>query len=171
MGRRWGRDPPGVYAALKPTEVRDELGPRAAPGAKSALPLIGKSPNSRACPYQFVIFGRAISNFVCHHQAQRCIVSNALLAKERHCIDLGTGIVVGANGPDVLALAAIGRRSGYVVDWLFTLPTFRRSIHSCDVAAAAMQPTVAQYQDAPRPARLSHSRIVPEVHRPVTTVK
>jgi hypothetical protein len=45
-----------------------------------------------------------IWNLVCHQQAQRCIVSNALLAKEGHCIDLGTGIVVGAKEPDVLDL-------------------------------------------------------------------
>ena len=38
----------------------------------------------------------------CEQQAQRCIVSNALLANEGHCIDLGTGIVVGAKKPDVL---------------------------------------------------------------------
>jgi hypothetical protein len=43
-----------------------------------------------------------MSNLVCHQQAQRCIVSNALLAKEGHGIDLGTGIVVGAKKPDVL---------------------------------------------------------------------
>jgi hypothetical protein len=34
-----------------------------------------------------------------------------------------------------------------------------------------MQLTVAQYQDAPTPTRLSHSRIIPEVPRAVTTAK
>ena len=43
-----------------------------------------------------------MSNLVCHQQAQRCIVSNALLAHEGHCIDLGTGIAVGAKKSDVL---------------------------------------------------------------------
>ena len=41
-------------------------------------------------------------NSLCRQQAQRCIVSNALLAKEGHCIDLGTGIVVSAKKSDLL---------------------------------------------------------------------
>ena len=116
-----------------------------------------------------------ISNLVCHQQAQRCIVSNALLAKEGHCIDLGTGIVAGAKKPDVLDAGrhrSPGR--GMFLTGYFTLPVSGGAfIASCviDVGVAAMQLTVAQYQDAPTPTRLSHSRIIPEVPRAVTTAK
>jgi len=110
-----------------------------------------------------------------HQQAQRCIVSNALLAKEGHCIDLGTGIVAGAKEPDVLDA---GRQQspgrGMFLTGYFTLPISDGAfIASCviDVGVAAMQLTVAQYQDAPTPTRLSHSRIIPEVPRAVTTAK
>ena len=50
-------------------------------------------------------------NLICHQQAQRCIVSNALLAKEGHCIDLGTGIVLGAQKFDMLD-------AGEIIGWL-----------------------------------------------------
>jgi len=79
-----------------------DLGPR--PSQVRSTLNSGNRQTARACPYRIVILGRAISNLVCHQQAQRCIVSNALLAKEGHCIDLGTGIVVGAKEPDVLDL-------------------------------------------------------------------
>jgi hypothetical protein len=62
----------------------------------------GNRQTARACPYRFVSLGRVISDLVWHQQAQRCIVSNALLAKEGHRIDLGTGIVLGAKKSDVL---------------------------------------------------------------------
>ena len=87
-----------------------------------------------------------------HQQAQRCIVSNALLANEGHRIDLGTGIIVGAKKSDVLD-ASRHRSSGrgMFLTGYFALPFSGGAfIASCviDVGVAAMQLTVAQYQDA-----------------------
>jgi hypothetical protein len=93
-----------------------------------------------------------MSNLVCHQQAQRCIVSNALIAKEGHGIDLGTGIVVGAKKSDVLDTGrhrSPGR--GMFLTGYFTLPVSGGAfITSCviDVSVAALQLAVAQYEDA-----------------------
>ena len=93
-----------------------------------------------------------MSNLVCHQQAQRCIVSNALLANESHCIDLGTGIVVGAKKPDVLDTGRHRSPSrGMFLTSYFALPVSGGAfIASCviDVSVTAMQLAVAQYQDA-----------------------
>jgi hypothetical protein len=94
-----------------------------------------------------------ISDLVWHQQAQRCIVSNALLAKEGHCIDLGTGIVVGAKEPDVLDLGRHRSRGrGMFLTGHFTLPVSSRAlIASCviDVGVAAMQLAVANIRTPP----------------------
>jgi hypothetical protein len=93
-----------------------------------------------------------ISDLVWHQQAQRCIVSNALLAKEGHRINLGTGIAVGAKEPDVLDLGRHRSRGrGMFLTGHLSLPISGGAfIASCviDVGVAAMQLTVAQYQDA-----------------------
>ena len=52
------------------------------------------------------------AKLVCYEQAQRCIVSNTVLAHEGHRIDLGSGIVVGAKKSDMLDLLVIGRAVG-----------------------------------------------------------
>ena len=112
----------------------------------------GNRQTARACPHRIVSLGRVISNLVWHQQAQRCIVSNALLAKEGHCIDLGTGIVVGAKKSDVLDAGrhrSPGR--GMFLTGYFTLPISGGAFIASrviDVGVAAMQLTVAQYQDA-----------------------
>jgi hypothetical protein len=65
-----------------------DLGPR--PSLVRFTLDSGNRQTARACPYRIVSLGRVTSNLVCYQQAQRCIVSNALLANEGHCIDLGT---------------------------------------------------------------------------------
>jgi hypothetical protein len=107
--------------------IREQPGSNSDPGprpsqVRSTLNS-GNRQTARACPYRIVSLGRVISNLVWHQQAQRCIVSNALLAKEGHCIDLGTGIVVGAKKSDMLD--AGGHRSpgrGMFLTGYFTLP-------------------------------------------------
>ena len=88
----------------------------------------------------------------CHQQAQRCIVPNTLLANEGHCIDPGTGIVVGAKKPDVLDP---GRHRppgrGMFLTGYLTLPlSSGKLLVSCvvDKGVAAMHLAVAQYKDA-----------------------
>jgi hypothetical protein len=75
-----------------------------------------------------------------------------LLANEGHRINLGTGIVVGAKEPDVLDLGRHRSRGrGMFLTGHLTLPISGGAlIASCviDVGVAAMQLTVAQYQDA-----------------------
>ena len=120
--------------ALSIDSVIDAMGQTRTSGraqAKPALPSIAEIARSRSLSISNVSLGRVTSGLVCHQQAQRCIVSNALLAKEGHCIDLGTGIVVCAKKSDVLDAGP--HRSpgwGYVLDWLFYPASFRRSIHS-----------------------------------------
>jgi hypothetical protein len=128
--------------------LRVKLGPR--PSQVRSTLNSGNRQTARACPYRIVSLGRVISNLVWHQQAQRCIVSNALLAKEGHCIDLGTGIVVGAKKSDVLD-AGRHRSPGRGMTGYFTLPVSGGAFIASsviDVSVAAMQLTVAQYQDA-----------------------
>src|SRR4029077_7938865 len=51
-------------------------------------------------------------NLDLHQQAQRCIVSDTLLANEGYGIGFGTGVVVGADEPDVLDPFCGRSRSG-----------------------------------------------------------
>jgi hypothetical protein len=104
-----------------PSGSDSDLGPRSSQ-VRSTLNS-GNRQTARACPYRIVSLGRVISDLVWHQQAQRCIVSNALLAKERHCIDLGTGIVEGTKKSDVLD-AGRHRSPGWgmFLTGYFTLP-------------------------------------------------
>jgi hypothetical protein len=92
------------------------------------------------------------SNLSRYQQAQRCIVSNTLLAKEGHCIGLGTGIVVGAKESDVLDPGR--HRSpgwGMFLTSYFTLPPSIGTLVTSgvkDKGVAAVHLAVAQYQDA-----------------------
>jgi len=92
------------------------------------------------------------AKLVCYQQAQRCIVSNTVLAHEGHRIDLGSSIVVGAKKSDMLDLGRHRSRGrGMFLTGHFTVPVSSRAlIASCviDVGVAAMQLTFAQYQDA-----------------------
>ena len=91
------------------------------------------------------------ARLISYQQAQRCIVSNTLLANESHRIDPGAGIGVGAEKSDVLDTGrhrSPGR--GMFLTGHFTLPVSSRAlIASCveDVGVAAMQLAVTQYQD------------------------
>jgi hypothetical protein len=85
-------------------------------------------------------------------KSQCCVVSNALLANEGHCIGPGAGIVIGAKESDVLdARLDRPRGRGMFLTGHFTLPPSGRAlVVSCvvDVGIAAKQLTVVQYQDA-----------------------
>jgi len=65
-----------------------DLGPR--PSQVRSTLNSGNRQTARGQSVSNCKLGRVISNFVWHRQEQRCIVSNASLAKEGHCIDLGT---------------------------------------------------------------------------------
>ena len=86
-----------------------------------------------------------------YQQTQCGIVSNALIANERHCIDLGTAIIVGTNKTDVLDLGHHGASAGRmfmtgnlalpVPGGAFVIPRIE------DKGIAAGHLTVAKYQD------------------------
>ena len=94
----------------------------------------------------------ASRNLSCYQQAQRRVVSNALLANEGHCIGLGTGTVVGAEESDVLDSGSHRSRSrGMFLTGHFTLPLSGRAlVGSCviNVGIAAIQFAIVQDQDA-----------------------
>jgi hypothetical protein len=82
-----------------------------------------------------------------YEQAQSGIVSNAALANEGHCIDLGTGIVVGTEKSDVLdSFCDRSRSRSMLLARNFTLPLAIGALVSSfvkDVGIATLQPAIA----------------------------
>ncbi len=75
------------------------------------------------------------------------MVSNAALANEGHCIDLGTGIVVGTEKSDVLdSFCDRSRSRSMLLARNFTLPLAIGALVSSfvkDVGIATLQPAIA----------------------------